>query len=77
MVPARRLPGQQFPNGPVNVRILPGMTRQRRISGELQLFNSGGVVWNQGIPKTNPPGAKGLKLIFADDFDESAFHYQR
>ena len=25
--------------------------------------------WKQGIPLNNPPGAKGLKLVFADDFD--------
>ena len=27
------------------------------------------MVWNQGIPDRDPPAAKGLQLIFADDFD--------
>jgi hypothetical protein len=38
---------------------------------ELQLYNTGGVVWNQGIPKTDPPAAKGMKLAFSDDFDQA------
>jgi hypothetical protein len=48
-----------------------------RISGDngaftdncyLQLYNKGGVVWNQGMPKDPPPAAKGMSLLFADDF---------
>ena len=27
------------------------------------------MVWNQGLPKTDPPAAKGMKVVFADDFD--------
>ena len=34
----------------------------------LQLYNKGGVSWNEGMPKDPPPAAKGMKLIFADDF---------
>jgi hypothetical protein len=62
-------PADKFPNGPVNVRIHARNDEGKKDIYELQLFNNGGVAWNQGIPKTNPPGAKGLKLIFADDFD--------
>jgi hypothetical protein len=62
-------PANKFPNGPVNVRIHARNDEGKKDIYELQLFNSGGVAWNQGIPKTNPPGAKGLKLIFADDFN--------
>lgn len=62
-------PADRFPNGPVNVRIFAHNDQGKQDIFELQLFNLGGVKWNQGIPKTNPPGAKGLELIFSDDFD--------
>ncbi|MFA7344309.1 MAG: family 16 glycosylhydrolase [Terrimicrobiaceae bacterium] len=63
-------PADQFPNGPVTVRILANNADSSlKDSRELQLFNKGGVVWNQGIPKTDPPAAQGMKLVFADDFD--------
>ena len=48
-----------------------------RITGEsgsardncyLQLYNRGGISWNEGLPKDPPPGAQGMKLVFADDF---------
>lgn len=63
-------PADQFPNGPITVRILANNAdfSQRDIE-ELQLYNEGGVKWNQGIPKSDPPGAAGMKLLFADDFD--------
>jgi len=62
-------PADKFPNGPVTVRILAenDTVRDER---ELQLYNQGGVVWNQGFPKTDPPAAAGMKLLFADDFDK-------
>ncbi len=62
-------PAEQFPHGPVNVRIYAHNEKDRKDIFELQLFNLGGVVWNQGIPKHDPPAAKGLRLIHADDFD--------
>ncbi len=62
-------PAGRFPNGPVNVRIFARNREGKRDIFELQLFNLGGVKWNQGLPKTDPPAAKGLELIFADDFD--------
>ena len=59
----------QFPMGPVNLRIYAKDDGDKQDYCELQLFNQGGVAWNQGIPKTVPPAAKGMKLAFADDFD--------
>lgn len=58
-----------FPNGPTVIRIQAKDAKNRQDLCELQLFNLGGVVWNQGFPKADPPGAKGMKLAFADDFD--------
>ena len=64
-------PADQYPNGPITVRILANNAdNSLKDSRELQLFNKGGVVWNQGIPKSDPPAAKGMKLVFADDFDK-------
>jgi hypothetical protein len=63
-------PADRYPHGPITVRITG-----RRISDGyvdtcyLQLYNTGGVSWNEGIPKTAPPGAAGMSLVFKDDFD--------
>ena len=62
-------PAGNFPNGPVNVRIFAESREGKKDIYELQLFNLGGVNWQQGIPAADPPAAKGLKLVFADDFD--------
>lgn len=59
----------QFPYGPMNVRIFTQNESGKKDLFELQLYNLGGERWNQGIPSTDPPAAKGLKMIFADDFD--------
>jgi len=61
-------PADQFPNGPMTLRIYAKNDGPKQDLCELQLFNQGGVVWNQGIPKTDPPAAQGMKLIYADDF---------
>lgn len=64
------LPADQFPNGPLTIRI---QARDEKSSHqdycELQVFNLGGIPWKQGLPKADPPGAKGMKLVYADDFD--------
>ena len=60
-------PADKYPNGPVTVFISAARGGHKDIC-YLQLFNKGGVVWDQGLPKSAPPGAKGMKLIFADDF---------
>ncbi len=64
-------PADDFPNGPTILRIYAhdAATKKRDLF-ELQLYNQGGAVWKQGIPKTDPPAAKGMKLVFADDFDK-------
>ena len=59
----------QFPNGPVTLRIYAIDNGNKQDYCEVQLYNKGGVVWNLGIPKADPPAAKGLKLAFSDDFD--------
>jgi hypothetical protein len=59
----------KFPNGPITIRILTNNKEKKQDIRELQLYNTGGVVWNQGIPKSDPPAAKGMKLAFSDDFD--------
>jgi hypothetical protein len=63
-------PADTFPNGPLTIRIVAknDETKKQDVR-ELQLYNTGGVVWKQGIPKTDPPAAKGMKLAFSDDFD--------
>lgn len=58
----------KFPNGPITLRIHAKDDGKKQDLCQVQLFNQGGVVWNQGMPKTNPPAAKGMKLAFSDDF---------
>lgn len=63
-------PADRYPRGPITIRITG-----KRISDSyidtcyLQLYNVGGISWHQGIPKLPPPAAKGMSLIFADDFN--------
>lgn len=59
----------EFPSGPMNIRIYAQNRKGEKDVFELQLYNTGGVKWNTGIPDKNPPAAKGLKLLFSDDFD--------
>jgi beta-glucanase (GH16 family) len=62
-------PAGKYPNGPVTVRI-SGISGTNTDNCYLQLYNKGGVLWNQGIP-TDPPSAKGMRLVFSDDFDNT------
>ena len=59
----------EFPAGPTTIRLQSTDGKGHQDYCELQLFNLGGVSWKQGIPKSDPPGAKGMKLVFKDDFD--------
>ncbi|MEM1058464.1 MAG: family 16 glycosylhydrolase [Verrucomicrobiota bacterium] len=61
-----------FPNGPMNVRIFANNEAGKKDIFELQLFNTGGVKWNQGAGDHIPPIVKqeGLQLIFEEDFKE-------
>jgi hypothetical protein len=63
------LAADKFPHGPMNVRILAHNGKGKRDLCELQLYNAGGVKWNEGLPAEAPAAAKGMKLVFADDFD--------
>ena len=60
-------PADAYPHGPITVRI-SGATGSVKDHCYLQLYNKGGVSWNEGIPEGPPPAAKGMKLVFADDF---------
>lgn len=62
-------PGDQFPHGPVNLQLFAHNGDGQRDVFEVQLYNRGGVKWNQGLPAEPPPAARGMKLVFADDFD--------
>jgi hypothetical protein len=62
------LPADDFPNGPLNLRVSTVGANRTRDLYELQLYNQGGVKWNQGLPESNPPAAEGMRLVFADDF---------
>jgi hypothetical protein len=60
-------PADQYPHGAVTVRI-SAEKGQLKDNCYLQLYNRGGVSWKEGIPKDTPPAAKGMALVFADDF---------
>src|SRR5262249_6874668 len=61
------VPFDQYPHGPVTLR-LSGSNGAVKDTCYLQLYNKGGVSWAEGMPKDPPPAAKGMKLVFADDF---------
>ena len=61
-------PADRYPRGPVTVRI-GGKVGEAGDNCYLQLYNAGGVSWKEGIPDAPPPAARGMKLVFADDFD--------
>ena len=60
-------PADAYPHGPVTVRI-SGDNGTVKDNCYLQLYNEGGVSWNEGMPEDPPPAAKGMALVFADDF---------
>ncbi len=62
-------PADDFPHGPVNIRIRTSNDEGKRDIFELQLYNTGGVDWNAGMPAHDPPAAEGMQLVFSDDFD--------
>ena len=68
-------PADHYPHGPITVRI-GGENGAVKDNCYLQLYNKGGVSWNEGMPKDPPPAAKGMKLVFADDFDGPPLHFQ-
>ena len=60
-------PASVYPHGPITVTI-SGQNGMLKDNCYLQLYNKGGVSWNEGMPKDPPPAAKGMALLFADDF---------
>jgi hypothetical protein len=60
-------PAEQYPHGPVTLTI-SGQNGAVKDNCYLQFYNKGGVSWNEGMPKDPPPAAKGMSLVFADDF---------
>jgi Glycosyl hydrolases family 16 len=60
-------PGDRYPRGPITVRI-SGKIGDFKDTCYLQLYNKEGVSWNEGMPDAPPPAAKGMALVFADDF---------
>ena len=60
-------PADSYPHGPVTVRI-SGENGAVKDNCYLQLYNQGGVSWNEGMPQDAPPAAQGMALVFADDF---------
>jgi uncharacterized protein (TIGR02145 family) len=59
-------PADQYPHGPITLRI-SGNNGSTTDNCYLQLYNNGGVSWNEGMP-TVPPAAAGMNLAFSDDF---------
>jgi beta-glucanase (GH16 family) len=59
-------PADQYPHGPVCLTI-SGQNDYSKDNCYLQLYNKGGVAWNEGLPDTPAP-ARGLPLAFEDDF---------
>ncbi len=59
-------PADKYPHGPLLVT-LTGTNSAGTDHCYLQLYNTGGVHWHEGMP-TTPPAAAGMKLVFADDF---------
>ncbi len=62
-------PANAYPHGPLTLRII-GVNGAQHDNCYLQLYNRGGVSWNEGMPNSAPPGAKGMALVFADDFNK-------
>jgi hypothetical protein len=60
-------PADAYPHGPLTLRI-SGVTGITKDNCYLQLYNLGGVSWNEGMPEYPPPAARGMTLVFADDF---------
>jgi hypothetical protein len=60
-------PADKYPHGPILVT-LTGTSSAETDHCYLQLYNTGGISWNEGMPKAAPPAAAGMALVFADDF---------
>lgn len=62
-------PADKYPHGPITIRVSGG--EGKTISNYyLMVYNKGGVAWNEGLPKDAPEPAKGMELVYADDFTD-------
>ena len=60
---------KNLPHGPLTIQITGEGTTGERDLYELQLYNTGGKATVAGIPDTIPAAARGMQLVFSDDFD--------
>ena len=60
-------PADSYPHGPITVR-MSADSGSIKDNCYLQLYNKGGISWHEGLP-ADPPAARGMKLVFADDFN--------
>jgi hypothetical protein len=63
-------PAASYPHGPIAIRITGTDGKAVGDTCFLQLYNTGGVSWNEGVPSTPPSAASaaGLSLVYQDDF---------
>jgi hypothetical protein len=67
-------PARNYPRGPLTVIInawdspAGDNSFTRTDTFYLQLFNAGGVYYQEGIPSGPPPAAQGMRLAYQDDF---------
>ncbi len=61
-------PADRYPHGPVTLRI-SGASGNVADNCYLQLYNKSGVSDRPGMPADPPPAARGMSLVFADDFN--------
>jgi len=63
-------PANSYPHGPIVIRIYGTRIIDAHVDTcFLQLYNTGGVSWNEGVPPTPPAAAAGMTLAFQDDFN--------
>lgn len=62
-------PADNYPQGPLCIRLMGSDGTKIRDQLYWQVYNTGGVKWEQGIPSVVPSAATGMKLVFEDDFN--------
>ena len=63
------LNAKKLPHGPLTVQITGNNEAGEQDLFELQLYNTTGRATAAGIPDTIPSAARGMRLVFSDDFD--------